>query len=289
MVAKQATSQAVEPSQAILISVLTPCLDNSEALGETLRSIALQQPTQDLHGEVIVVDGSSTSHCRAAAEHHRQLLQHQGWQLRWMHQPARGVYDALNRALQDSYGHWIQILTAGDLYADPHSLQRLLQHAEQLACCRGSAPAAVFGQAWVEDPQGPMRWLTPDPRVRSITAWLQRMVPCHQALLFHGEWARSHPYPPCSTVFGDRPVMRAALAASGQEAYLATPVCRFRIGGLSSGLPDRQQLRQRLRDPALTPTEGRRERIKSLLRPLLPAGGYVRLMRWRAAWLGWRC
>ncbi|MFS6828259.1 hypothetical protein [Cyanobium sp. ATX-6F1] len=49
--------------------------------------------------------------------------------------------------------------------------------------------------------------------------------------MFDGDWARAHPYPADSSIYGDRPVMRAALAASGSEAYLAEPVCRFRLGG----------------------------------------------------------
>jgi len=279
----------VEASREILISVLTPCLENAKALAETLDSIAGQQLPGKRSVEVIVVDGSASTACRRVAELRRPILQRQGWRLRWIAQPAGGVYGAINAALSCSQGRWLQVMTAGDLHADARSLSHLLSHAQRIERQRGRPPAAVFGQAWVEDPASSLRWLTPDPRVRSISAWLRRMVPCHQSLLFAGEWARQHPYPSQSTVFGDRQVMRAALAASGAEAYLATPVCRFRLGGLSSGLPDRQQLRQRLADPCRSAAEGRRERIKALLRPLLPSGGYPQLMRLRAAWLGWRC
>lgn len=113
------------------------------------------------------------------------------------------------------------------------------------------------------------------------------MVPCHQSLLFDGDWARAHPYPVGSSIYGDRPVMRAALAASGPEAYLAQPVCCFRLGGLSSGLPGGRALLRRWQDPALGHRGRLGEAFKALIKPL--AGGYPYLMRARAAWLGWRC
>ncbi|MEB3270045.1 MAG: glycosyltransferase [Synechococcus sp.] len=273
----------------MLVSVLTPCLENPQALAATLASILTQCLPPDMQAELIVLDGSCSPHCRREAERQRQALQQRRWRLAVIARPARGIYDALNVALQRSVGRWLQVLPAGDRYADPHSLMRLLAHADQLQARHGTAPAAVFGQAWVEAARGRPRWLTPDPRVGSIQAWLQRMVPCHQAVLFAGSWARAHPYPETSRIYGDRPVMRAALAASGPEAYLPLPVCRYRLDGLSSGLPDRQALQQRLADPALGPAGRRVERIKAWLRRLLPAAAYPQLMRIRAAWLGWRC
>lgn len=283
------SGRAMVSGRSILVSVLTPCLDNPQALAVTLASILAQWLPMQAEAELIVVDGSRSSDCREAAQQRRQDLRRRGWHLQVIERPARGIYDALNAALIHSAGCWLQVLPAGDRYADAHSLERLLAHASHLQAQRGVPPAAVFGQAWVEGPRGRPRWLTPDPRVRSIPAWLKRMVPCHQAVLFAGPWARTHPYPQLSAIYGDRPVMRAALAASGPEAYLRLPVCRYRLDGLSSGLPDRAALRQRLDDPALGPAGRRAERIKALLRRLLPAAAYPQLMRMRAIWLGWRC
>lgn len=277
--------------QMISVSLLVPCRNNPEELADTLDSAFSQILADDGLLEVIVVDGSSDGLCRQQVEQRRRSLGKGGFdaRLEWIGRPARGVYDALNAALERSAGRWLQVLPAGDRYADQHSLERLLRHFSRLQSAWGVPPAAVFGQAWVEVPGGRLRWLTPHPQVRSIQAWLRWMVPCHQSFLFDGDWARAHPYPEGSTVYGDRPVMRAALASAGPEVYLAAAVCRFRLGGISSGLPDRSALRRRLGDPALAGAECRQERLKALLQPLLPAALYPHLMRLRAAWLGWRC
>lgn len=180
----------------VLMSVLTICRDNSEALSETLDSIASQRfQSGELGLEVIVVDGSESLGCFHETERHRPQLAQQGWQMRWMERPARGIYDALNAALTLARGRWLQVLPAGDLYADDRSLERLLAHGRRRLDA-GRPPAAVFGQAWVEVPGRPLRWLTPDSRVRSMTAWLGRMVPCHQAFCSMATGPGPIPTPP---------------------------------------------------------------------------------------------
>lgn len=271
------------------VSVLTPCRDNPAELANTLSSIMQQVSEAEAWNELIVIDGSDAPHCLAQRERFAGELAERHWRLQWIARPAGGIYDALNAGLKCSRGRWIQIMPASDRYWDPHSLMRLIRHAERLCQQDDSAPAAVFGQAWVEVPGQRLGWLTPDPRVGTIETWLRWMVPCHQAMLFDGAWARAHPYPEVSPVYGDRPVMRAALAGSPPQAYLAEPVCRFRLGGLSSGLPDGRELQRRLSDPCLEGSARRREWIKATLGRVAPAGIYPHLMRLRAAWLGWRC
>jgi glycosyltransferase involved in cell wall biosynthesis len=278
------------------LTVVTVCRDNPIALGDTLSSIASQDaPVGSQAGlpwlEWLVVDGSEDASCQRLLEQHEQSLRSRGVDLHYLRQPARGIYAAVNAGLAASRGPWLQVLPAGDAHADTGSLARLERHARSLSAQdhlgRQPGPAAVFGQAWVEVPGRALRWRSPDPRVRAIGRWLRHMVPCHSALLFEGNWARRHAYREASAIYGDRPIMRAALAASGPEAYLAEPVCRFRLGGLSSGPAAPASLRRRWRDPNLDRRGRSHELIKALLFPL--RGAYPDLMRVRALWLGWIC
>lgn len=108
----------------VFLSILTICRDNSDALTETLDSIASQRfQCEELGSEVLVVDGSESLCCFHATERYRPLLAQQGWRLRWIERPARGIYDALNAALTLARGRWLQVLSAGDLYADDRSLE----------------------------------------------------------------------------------------------------------------------------------------------------------------------
>jgi hypothetical protein len=163
-------------------------------------------------------------------------------------------------------------------------------HAEALALA-GSPPPAVFGQAWIEPTADPSdadrRWLSPDPGVQRIERWLRHMVPCHQAVLFERHWAQRHPYDPRSGICADRVIIRRALAEAGPGAYRPEPVCRFRLDGVSSVLPDLAELRRRWAEPSRRPLERLGEVGKLLLRPIAPH--YPRLMRLRARWMGLLC
>lgn len=288
------TVMGVHPPQ--LISVVTVCCGNPIALADTLSSIASQEAPAGTEAgaswlDWVVVDGSEDGSCQRLLQQHDQSLGARGVALHYLRRQARGIYAGVNAGLAASRGAWLQVLPAGDAHADASSLARLARHARCLTA-RGRVgnrpePAAVFGQAWVEVPGRALRWLSPDPGVRAIGCWLRHMVPCHSALLFEGNWARRHAYREASMVYGDRPIMRAALATCGAEAYLAEPVCRFRLGGLSSGPADPATLLRRWRDPDLDRRGRAHELAKALLFPL--RGTYPDLMRARARWLGWIC
>ena len=213
------------------VSVVVLCRNNPAELAETLASIPPAAGPSAV--EVLVVDGSSTDGCRQQLEAVR--WPHPGPTLRWIPLEPRGVYHAMNQSLRLVRGEWLAFMNAGDVY-EPAGLLRLLTHAKALVQRRGVDRAvAVFAQAWVDPPPGSASpWLTPDPATQHLHRWLRHMVPCHQAFLFSAPFAQLHPYDERGTPIADRAVMRCAIAQSGTACYLRFPVCRFRLGGLSS-------------------------------------------------------
>lgn len=216
------------------LSVIVLCRDNPDELQETLDSLpmAFSGSSEDLL-EVLVVDGSIGPLCRLRVEELRR--QSGAPALRWQGLPPRGVYDAMNRALPLVRGEWLAFMNAGDVY-EPGGLALLSHHAEHLLARSDPARAvAVFGQAWVDPPPGTTSpWLTPDPAMAHLNRWIRCMVPCHQAFLFSTAFARRHPYRTQGHPLADRAVMRRAVRLAGPACYLPRPVCRFRLGGLSS-------------------------------------------------------
>jgi hypothetical protein len=215
------------------LSVVVLCRDNPEELGDTLASLPMAAGGRSMDLEVLVVDGSFGPECRRRVEAMRRVsgLPH----LRWQRLPPRGIYDAMNRSLTMVEGDWLAFMNAGDIYENG-GLALLSSHAEALLARNGRERAvAVFGQAWVDPPPGTARpWLTPDPAMVHLNRWMRCMVPCHQAFLFATDFARRHPYPDAGSPLADRQVMRQAVRVAGAACYLPRPVCRFRLGGLSS-------------------------------------------------------
>ena len=265
------------------ISVITLCRDNPAQLQATLT--ALPAAVQGLAGpwQVLVLDGSDDEACVAVARAEAMALD---LPLRYLRRPARGIYSAMNEALDLVDGDLVAFMHAGDRYL-PTGPTALVQHWQGLVTPGRPRPAAVFGQALVQPSGAAHSWLTPDPAMGRLRRWLRGMVPCHQAFVFERVFALAHLYAANSLV-ADRVVMRAALAATGPDAYLRQPVCVYDLTGVSSSLPSVPELCRRLRDPQRTGLERIAELAKALLRPLI-GFGYPRLMRCRARLWGWCC
>jgi glycosyltransferase involved in cell wall biosynthesis len=88
-----------------LFSVVVPTFDCGRKLAATLESV-LSQP-KELY-EIIVVDGGSGAETLSVIEEYRERL-------RFVSEPDRGVYDALNKGAAMSSGKHLLFLGAGDV------------------------------------------------------------------------------------------------------------------------------------------------------------------------------
>lgn len=271
----------------MLLTIVVLTMDNLCELQDTVSSIKLQDLVPGLPIpvalEILIVD-SSQNELPAEALSLSQADHLQALFCRDF--PPRGIFPAMNLALNASKGDWIIFLNSGDSFFNPTALVRLLRCCLEFRSHTGSFPLAVFGQALI-CPNLRSRckpWLVPDPSVHSIRRWLNFYYPNHQSLLVDGSWARAHPFQTDAPQSADRVWMRAALSDPQRVAYLAEPVVRFSLGGVSSGLPDWPTLKVRLREPTRTWGEKLSEVIKFALRPW--AGHYPRLMALRSNLIG---
>jgi glycosyltransferase involved in cell wall biosynthesis len=85
-------------------TVVTPCLNASALLPETLRSVE----SQNADMQHIIVDGGSTDGTL-------ELLR--GRSVEVISEPDHGMYDALGKGLRRAAGEWITYLNAGDTLA----------------------------------------------------------------------------------------------------------------------------------------------------------------------------
>lgn len=98
------------------ISVVTVCFNSARTIEETIRSVLAQTwPAV----EYIVVDGGSTDGTLDIVRRHERRI------ARWISEPDRGIYDAMNKGVQAATGEWIHLLNSDDVYADPGVLVRV--------------------------------------------------------------------------------------------------------------------------------------------------------------------
>ena len=100
----------------VKITIVTVCYNSAATIRDTLESVALQFNKNFEH---IIVDGGSTDGTVAVI---REWNKHP---IRFISEPDKGIYDAMNKGIRLASGDIIGILNSSDLYYDSHVLENV--------------------------------------------------------------------------------------------------------------------------------------------------------------------
>jgi glycosyltransferase involved in cell wall biosynthesis len=99
------------------ISIITVCYNSAETITDTIASVASQQYSNREH---IIVDGASRDGTMEIVKHAPSVA-------RYVSEPDRGIYDAMNKGLKLATGDVIGLLNADDFYADDTILSQVAE------------------------------------------------------------------------------------------------------------------------------------------------------------------
>lgn len=94
----------------IKVSVITPCLNSEETIGDTIESV-LNQTYPDI--EYIIVDGGSTDRTLDIVDSYSKKF---GGRLKWISEKDLGIYDAMIKGIRLSTGMLVGIINSDDFY-----------------------------------------------------------------------------------------------------------------------------------------------------------------------------
>lgn len=103
-----------------LVSIIIPCYNKAQYLGETLESVEAQTHSNI---EVIVVDDDSPDNTKEVASHYRQRMDN----LQYIHQLNQGPSAARNNGIKASHGVYVMALDADDKLA-PTYVEKCAKH-----------------------------------------------------------------------------------------------------------------------------------------------------------------
>lgn len=103
------------------ISVITVCYNSIATLQDTLESV-LKQTYPDV--EYIVVDGASNDGTVGVIEKYTDQFSDR---MKWISEPDKGIYDAMNKGIGMATGDVIGFLNADDYYQDNRVLEDIAQ------------------------------------------------------------------------------------------------------------------------------------------------------------------
>lgn len=102
------------------ISVITPSYNSAHFIETVIQSVEQQSYE---HVEHIVIDGASTDETVSILQKYPHL--------KWVSEPDKGIYDAMNKGVAMATGDWIIFLGADDTFFDKETLAYLTTNYQQ--------------------------------------------------------------------------------------------------------------------------------------------------------------
>ena len=199
----------------MLVSVVSVCYNNRAGLEDTWASVR----SQGLQNwEWIVVDGASTD---GTVDFLRSL---EDARVSWKSEKDSGIYDAMNRGLDQVKGDYVTFLNSGDLFRNADVLEEVAQFVNangQPDLCYGDASEKTSGGDLLTKKALPHRLV-----------WYG-MFTHHQAMFYRCAFVGAQRYPTHYQVGGDYAFTAEVLARGAKAAYLPRVLCIFEKGGLS--------------------------------------------------------
>lgn len=101
------------------ISLITITYNSEKTLKDTFQSVLLQKYE---HIEYIVVDGASKDQTTSIIKEYKPLF---GNRLKWISEPDKGLYDALNKGIIMASGEIVGILHSDDFFTNSNVLEKV--------------------------------------------------------------------------------------------------------------------------------------------------------------------
>lgn len=150
-----------------LFFVMTVCLNNLSGLRRTYESLRRQTCS---NFEWIVIDGGSADGTQRWLEKTR---------VRWVSEPDKGLYDAMNKGLERAGGEYLIFLNAGDSLAGPETLANIASAIRDA----DAVPDFIYGDSCETAPGGRKFY----KRAKSHERISRGMFTHHQAMIYRRE------------------------------------------------------------------------------------------------------
>jgi glycosyltransferase involved in cell wall biosynthesis len=205
------------------ISVITVCHNSAPTLERALQSVADQEWEEVEH---IVVDGASTDNTSEILERFRSRLAYV------ISEPDMGIYDAMNKGIDQANGDIICFLNADDSYASNEVLSQVAQLMNEQSLDAVIGDVGFFHE---KDPSRMIRRYRSDRFTPGRLAW--GWMPAHPALFLRREVVqRVGHFKTDYRIAGDFEfIVRAFHGRSLRYCHLSEVLVRMQTGGVSTG------------------------------------------------------
>ena len=212
------------------ITILTASYNAAATIEQTIVSVVYQDYP---NLEYIIIDGGSTDGTIDI------LKKYEKDGLRWISEPDRGLYDALNKGVGMASGEYIEVLGGDDALVDQNIISRIVHQIElntDILC----------GQAWCVDEKSSMQFPYFNEMARNKETYQGGMVP-HAAMFARRELLLQYPFDTSYRIAGDyKFFLQCYYDKKVQIQYSDIMVAFFATSGLSSDVESAWREEKRL-------------------------------------------
>lgn len=221
------------------ISIITVVRNGAGTIAGALQSVADQDWPEVEH---IVVDGASTD---GTVEEIRRFAALRPGSVRWISEPDRGLYDAMNKGIAMATGEVVGILNADDFYHRPDALHLVARAFEADPQLRG-----VYADVRMVSPGDPSRVVR---RYSSghFRPWMFRlgMMPAHPTFFtYRSTFGRYGLYRTDMSISADFEMLLRLIRVNRLTVrHLPQELLTMRAGGLSdSGMAAKMEINRQI-------------------------------------------
>ena len=122
------------------ITIITVVFNDRIGLEKTIQSVITQAYDSK---EYIIIDGGSTDGTVDVIKKYQDRID------KWISEPDKGIYDAMNKGIKMASGEWINFMNAGDVFVDPIVLNTLAPYfVESNDVVYGNIVKNIFGNLY---------------------------------------------------------------------------------------------------------------------------------------------
>ncbi|MBR5467314.1 MAG: glycosyltransferase [Bacteroidaceae bacterium] len=180
-------------------TVITVTYNAEQTLERTLKSVASQTYPNIEH---VIVDGVSNDGTLSLIQEYAEdnsVCEHQH-EICFIREPDRGLYDAMNKAIDAANGDYLIFLNAGDKFHSPDTLSKVVESVGTYTNLTSEEceqrPAVLYGETDLVDENGSFvrhRRLQA-PTHLTWRSFLNGMLVCHQSFYVRTELAKDFHY-----------------------------------------------------------------------------------------------
>ncbi len=195
------------------ITVVTVTRNAEKTLEETILSVVGQTYA---NVEYIVVDGGSTDGTLDIVRKYGERID------RWVSEPDRGIYDAMNKGIALATGEWINFMNAGDTFVSERTLEKVFDRDYR-------EYDFIYGDRVYKDWTG--LFVGKARPFWSRKSFCPAKGVCHQSTFVKASVARSYPFSLQYKYSGDYEMMLNVYRARGKFLYRPVAVAIYDVTG----------------------------------------------------------